>query len=47
MLGLCYLLLEGSTLNLRTGRIAQLAFVFDKKRADERTRTCDPLIRVG
>ncbi len=35
MLGLCKLLLESSTLDLKTGRITQLAFVFDMNRLFE------------
>ena len=35
ILGLCRLLLESSTLNLRIGRIAQFAFVFDMNRLFE------------
>jgi 5-methylcytosine-specific restriction enzyme subunit McrC len=35
ILGLCRLLLENSTLDLRTGRIVQLAFVFDMNRLFE------------
>jgi len=35
VLDLCRLLLESSTLNLQTGRVAQFAFVFDMNRLFE------------
>ena len=52
MLELCRLLLESSTLNLRTGRIAQFAFVFDMNRLFEEfvegfLRRHKRLIRLG